>query len=336
MDTGPVFPHLIFSRITLLNLGILYRNKTLKRGDQWAMPRRKRAYLIVALLAFVMLIFAVGQIIGPQALKPLHAKPDYQPLQEEVERFTANLPGTYGVYFKDLASGEEFGINAQTAIPPASTIKLPVVLYLYEQIADGKLNWTDRVHYNKNTDYQGGAGILQYSARHGDTYSLRNLATISITLSDNIAHNMLVRHLGYDNVMAFINELGPDTTRPFGSASTTARDMGAFVEEAYRFAERNPGLGGRFLNDLAHTIYHVGLPGDLPAELVVPHKEGSIIGVATDAGIVFSRRPYILVVLSKDIEDEDIGFENIAAISRIIYDHQQQLPAANLKLPPLE
>jgi beta-lactamase class A len=41
-------------------------------------------------------------------------------------------------------------------------------------------------------------------------------------------------------------------------------------------------------------------------------------------------------VLSKDIEDEDIGFENIAAISRIIYDHQQQLPAANLKLPPLE
>jgi hypothetical protein len=43
-----------------------------------------------------------------------------------------------------------------------------------------------------------------------------------------------------------------------------------------------------------------------------------------------------LSALSKDIEDEDIGFENIAAISRIIYDHQQQLPAANLKLPPLE
>ncbi|MDD3315491.1 MAG: class A beta-lactamase-related serine hydrolase [Syntrophaceticus sp.] len=300
------------------------------------MPKRKRVYLVVALLAFVMLVFAVGQVIGPQELKPLHAKPDYQPLQEEVARFTANFPGTYGIYFKDLESGEEFGINAQTAIPPASSIKLPVVLYLYEQVADGKLNWTDRVRYNKNTDYQGGAGDLQYVARHGDTYSLRNLATISITLSDNIAHNMLVRHLGYDNVMEFINKLGPDTTRPFGSASTTARDMGAFVEEVYRFAEQNPDQGGRLINDLAHTVYHVGLPGDLPPELVVPHKEGSINGVATDAGIVFSRKPYILVVLSKGVPDEDTGFENIAKISRIIYDHQQQLPEANLRLPPLE
>lgn len=299
------------------------------------MPKRKRVYLVVALLAFVMLVFAVGQFIGPQELKPLAAKPDYQPLQEEVEKYTADLPGTYGIYFKDLASDKEFGINAQTAIPPASTIKLPVVLYLYEQIAAGNLNWTDRVRYNKDTDYQGGAGDLQYVARHGDTYSLRNLATISITLSDNIAHNMLVRHLGYENVMEFINKLGPDTTRPFGSAATTARDMGAFVEEAYRFAEQNPEQGGRLLNDLAHTVYHVGLPGDLPPELVVSHKEGSINGVATDVGIVFSQRPYILVILSEGVPDEDTGFEYIAKISRIIYDYQQQLPNADLSLPTI-
>ncbi|WP_044664517.1 serine hydrolase, partial [Syntrophaceticus schinkii] len=105
------------------------------------MPRRKRAYLVVALLAFVMLVFAVGQIIGTQSLKPLNPKPDYQPLQEEVAKFTATLPGTYGIYLKDLASGEEFGINEKTPIPPASTIKLPVVLYLYEQVAAGKLDW---------------------------------------------------------------------------------------------------------------------------------------------------------------------------------------------------
>lgn len=301
------------------------------------MPRRKRAYLVVALLAFVMLVFAVGQIIGTQSLKPLNPKPDYQPLQEEVAKFTATLPGTYGIYFKDLSSGQEFGINEKTPLPPASTIKLPVVLYLYKQVAAGKLDWRDRVGYNINTDYQEEAGVLQYVARHGDTYSLRCLATMSITLSDNIAHNMLVRHLGYDNVMAFIKKMGPATTRPFGGASTTARDIGAFVEEAYRFAEQNPGQGGRLLNDLAHTVYHVGLPGELPSELVIPHKEGSITGVAADAGIVFSQRPYILIVLSAGITDEDTGFKNIARISRIIYDYQQQLPEAkNIRLPDLE
>ena len=301
------------------------------------MPRRKRAYLIVALLAFVMLVFALGQIIGPQSLKALDTKPDYQPLQDEVAKFTASLPGTYGIYFKDLDSGEGFGINEKAPIPPASTIKLPVILYLYEQAAAGKLDWSDRVRYNLSTDYQGGAGELQYAARNGDTYSLRCLATIAITLSDNIAHNMLVRHLGYDNVMAFIKKMGTDTTRPFGSASTTARDMGAFAEGVISFAERNPQQGGRLLNDLAHTIYHVGLPGELPSKLVVSHKEGSINGVATDAGIVFSRRPYILAILSEGVSDEDTGFKNIAKISRIIYDHQQKLPAAeNLELPDLE
>jgi beta-lactamase class A len=299
------------------------------------MPKRK-IYLVAALLALFMLVFAVGQLIGPQSLKPLDAKPDYEPLREEVTQFIATLPGNYGIYFKDLESGEEIGINETEPFPPASTIKLPVVLYLYEQIAEGKFNWNDRVRYNKNTDYQGGAGILQYAARHGDTYSLRCLATISIILSDNIAHNMLVRHLGYDNVMNFINKLGPNTTRPFGSASTTPKDMGAFFEELISFAREHPEEGGRLLNDLAHTIYHVGLPGDLPSDITVSHKEGSINGVATDGGIVFGRRPYILVVLSQGITDEDEAFGDIAKISRIVYDFQQQLPAAgDLNLPKI-
>lgn len=299
------------------------------------MPRSRKPFIIVALLTGIMLVFAIGQVIGPQALKSQDATPDYQPLHKEIADHLQTLPGTYGIYFKDLASGEEFGINEKISIPPASTIKLPVVLYLYEQVAAGKLDWRDRVHYNKNTDYQGGAGDLQHRARHGDSYSLRCLATISITLSDNIAHNMLVRHLGYDQVMQFIKKLGPDTTRPFGSASTTARDMGAFVEEIIKFTRREPESGGRLLNDLAHTIYHVGLPGELPPKLVVAHKEGSINGVATDVGIVFSHRPYILVVLSQGIPDEDTGFKRIAELSRIIYDYQQHYPAAKIQgLPP--
>lgn len=300
-------------------------------GDRKApTPGRRKILAVVALLALVMLAFAVGRTVGPQALKPLASRPDYGELRKELADHLKTLPGTYGVYFKDLASGEEFGINERVPIPPASAIKLPVVLYLYEQVAKGELDWNDRVRYRKSTDYQDGAGDLQFTARDGDTYSLRCLATISMVISDNIAHNMLVRHLGYDNVMNFIRRLGPDTTRPFGSASTTARDMGAFLEELIDFASREPEQGARLLNDLAHTVYHVGLPGKLPPKLVVSHKEGSINGVATDVGIVFSRRPYILVVLSKGIPDEDTGFRNIAEISRIVYDYQQRLPAATV------
>jgi len=76
--------------------------------------------------------------------------------------------------------------------------------------------------------------------------------------------------------------------------------------------------------------------GELPSNITVSHKEGSINGVATDAGIVFGRRPYILVVLSQGITDENEAFGDIAKISRIVYDFQQQFPPAkDLDLPKI-
>jgi beta-lactamase class A len=258
------------------------------------------------------------------------AVPDYEMLRQQVGAYLNTLPGAHAVYFQDLASGQEFGINDRAPMPPASSIKLPVVLYLYQQVAAGKLNWNDRVTYNQDRDYQTGAGILQFEARDGHTFSLRSLATICITISDNVALNMLVRHLGQDSVTAWLKSIVPDTEHPFGNGPSTAHDLGAFLEELIRFSRQQPEVGGQLLNDLAHTIYHVGLPGKLPPELVVSHKEGSMQGVATDAGIVFGRRPYILVVMSEDLPytDEEEGFVHIAEVSRLCYDYQQKLPAA--------
>jgi len=291
-----------------------------------------QAILALSLAAMAFLFIALlGHLPRPQQLKPLPpslGKPDYGPLRQEVAGYLNTLTGTYGIYFKDMESGQTFGINENVPIPPASCIKVPVVLYLYRQVAAGTLHWNDRVRYDRASDYQVGAGALQYTARNGDTFSLRCLATVAITISDNVAHNMLVRYLGYGNVMNYIRSIAPNTTRPYGSALTTARDMGAIAEAVARFARENPEEGGRLINDLSHTIFHVGIPGKLPPELQVAHKEGSINGVANDMGIVFGKRPYILVVLSQGITDEDTGFRNIAEISRIIYNYQQQFPAA--------
>jgi beta-lactamase class A len=126
--------------------------------------------------------------------------------------------------------------------------------------------------------------------------------------------------------MNFIKSIGgADTTRPYGSATTTAKDLGAFMEAVYHFAKQNPAQGRRLISDLANSIFHVGLPGELPPDLLVAHKEGSISGVVNDMGIVFIKNPYILTVMSQGTSDEDTGFHNIAEISRLVYDYQQQL-----------
>lgn len=80
----------------------------------------------------------------------------------QVANYLRELPGTYTLYFKDLDSGQKFGIREDEPIPPASSIKLPVVLYLYREVAAGRRNWKEKVRYEAAADYQEGAGILRY------------------------------------------------------------------------------------------------------------------------------------------------------------------------------
>lgn len=261
---------------------------------------------------------------GPAASDPA---PDYGPLKADLEDYVASQGATYGIYFRDLESGASFGINEREPITAASTVKVPVVLYLNHLVVEGRANWNDRVVYNSATDYQDGAGILQFSARDGDSYSLRTLANLAITISDNVAYRMLVRHLGKDNIAAFMRDLGGEMVFPGGQNITCAKDMAAYVQGVLDFARTHPDQGSRLLDDMANPIYHVGLPGKLPQGPTVAHKEGDVWGVANDIGVVFSSRPYILVVLSKNIPDIDQGFARIAEVSKIVYDYQNTVAA---------
>lgn len=250
--------------------------------------------------------------------------PDYQPLKTQLEDYVAGQPGTFGIYFMDLNSSASFDINGNEPIKAASTVKAPAVLYLNSLVAQGRLRWDDRVAYSSKQDYQEGSGILQYSARDGNTYSLRVLSNLAITISDNVAYNMLVHYLGKDTIAEFMRDMGGQTVFPNGENITTARDMGRYMKAALDFSRNNPVPGERLLDDMANPIYHVGLPGKLPPQIKVAHKEGDVWGVANDTGIVFARRPFILVVLSSGETDVDKGFARIADISRMVYDYQEK------------
>lgn len=277
----------------------------------------------MAASAFLVLL-AAGAVNG--AVTPAWvADPDYGPLKRQIEQFIAHKPGTFGIYFKDLVSGRTFGINDREPIHAASTIKVPLVLFVNRLAAEGKVDWQDRIAYDRGADYQDGAGILQFSARHGDTYSLRVLSNLSITISDNIAANMLIRYVGKETLANYMRGLGAEVVFPGGRRMTTARDMGLYMQAVLDLAAERPDVGRRMLDDMAHPIYHVGLPGELPPHLTVAHKEGDISGVANDVGVVYGSRPFILVVLSKDIPDPEAGFADIARISRIVYDYQERL-----------
>lgn len=141
---------------------------------------------------------------------------DYTPLQRQVLAFIETRPQRFGIYFKDLTSGQEWGMDADRPFPAASTVKVPIALYVNELVAQGRLKWTDRVRYEQAIDYAGGAGVLQHDGMDGATYSLRVLTNLLITISDNVAWQMLTRFLGKENIAAFMRSLGGRTVFPGG------------------------------------------------------------------------------------------------------------------------
>ncbi|WP_242868729.1 serine hydrolase [Desulfotomaculum copahuensis] len=273
------------------------------------------------------LLFAAAAVCAaPSAADAVAAgDPGYGPLKEQMSRFTGQKGATYAVYFEDLASGRHFDINGDKLMVAASTVKMPMALYVNNLVLQGKLHWHDRIAYHKATDYEDGSGVLRYEAREGDRYSLRVLTSLSVTISDNVAFRMLARHVGRPNFIAFMQELGGRTVYPGGKNLTTARDLAVYARAVLDFARRHPEEGKRLLDDLANPIFHVGLPEKLPDHVMVAHKEGDLDGIANDVGIVFCERPYIMVVLSSGIKDGRQGFADIAALSKMAYDYQQGL-----------
>jgi beta-lactamase class A len=250
-------------------------------------------------------------------------KPDYGPLKRQIQGFVAHR--LYGICFKDIRSGAVFGFNEDRPMVAASTTKVPVVLYLYHLVAEGKVKWSDTVTYNGGSDFESGAGVLEFTARPGDKYSLRTLATLAITTSDNVACRMLIRHLGQANVCQYMAQLGGKAVFPGGRNLTTAADLVRYMEAVLEFARKHRDPGSRLLDDMANSVYHIGLPGQLPEEMTIPHKEGQIGDVANDFGVIYSPRPFILAVLSSGNESVEEGFAGIAAITRMGYEYQQKV-----------
>ena len=249
--------------------------------------------------------------------------PDYAPLEARLREFLSAQPEEWGVYFKDLVSGDTFGINENVQIPAASTVKVAVVLYASQLVHEGKLSWNERLIYSSERDWRSGAGTLQFTAKDGDTFSIRELAEKAIRDSDNVAWKMLERRLGKQNIIEFMRRIGGTVVYPGGQNISTPKDNATYMEAALNFARQSPE-GQKLIFDLAHTVWNTGLNRYI-TEVPVAHKEGDITGVADDVGIVFSDFPYILSVMSRGHEDVEAGFEKIGQISRLVYDYQQSL-----------
>ena len=127
-----------------------------------------------------------------------------------LDEYFDGLSGMVGIAVHDFETRADFTHNATEIYPTASTLKIPLLYTLYRLADAGTLDLTERVPLSVRTRVPG-SGVLQHMDE-GLQPTLRDLAELMITVSDNWATDLLWRRMTKPVVDATLAEIGMTQT----------------------------------------------------------------------------------------------------------------------------
>lgn len=252
-----------------------------------------------------------------------------------IEALIEKLKGHPAVAIKNLVTGEYFSYNADEIYPAASVIKLPLLVGLFKKVAEGRISLEQRfplVQAEKDLVGTAGSGILQ-DLDNGLELTVNDLAVLAITVSDNIATNMLIDLVGMDYVNEAMNELGLTSIRMITKIGNyaamaqghdnkiNAREMVRLLELLYHGAVVNPSVSEKILRILKRQKFsHIAAL--LPLGTEVASKSGSLKGIRHDVGLVWlPQGAFALAVLTKDLSEPRAGATFISRVAWKTFQH---------------
>ncbi|HWI60256.1 MAG TPA: serine hydrolase [Symbiobacteriaceae bacterium] len=266
-------------------------------------------------------------------------------LLSQIAALDRAFSGTLGVAAKNLTTGEEIGLRADENFHPASTIKLPVLVAVYEAIEAGTLTPNETLELDPELCMPDGGVMDGFTP--GYRYPVRDLAHLMITISDNTATNLLVKRIGFDAVARSLDRLGLRQTalnkyigvgKPAGAPPnrTTPADMARLLELLATEQALTPSSCQAMLKTMGHQLFHhltTRFIDDWDEELEPPEvkvriasKSGWFRTVRNDVAVVWApRATYVLAMFSRDCADRSYKLENEAAlllprVSQLVYE----------------
>lgn len=131
--------------------------------------------------------------------------------KDELDAVAKKFAGRIGFFVRDLASGADYGWNSDERFPPASVIKLPVMIELYRQAADGRLDLDEKLRLPADISTHG-TGVLKKKDRPVEL-PLREYADLMMIHSDNMATDFIIRTVSIKATNRFLDAQGFRNTR---------------------------------------------------------------------------------------------------------------------------
>jgi beta-lactamase class A len=268
----------------------------------------------------------------------------YKQIRDTLDRQS----GKFAVYFRDLTSYEQLVIYPDEVFHAASTMKTAVLIEVYKQAAEGKFSLDDSI--TLRNEFKSIVDGSMYSLdpaddseqelykQIGGKRKLSDLVYDMIIVSSNLATNLVIELVGPEQVTKTIHDLGAARTDVLRGVEdqkafdkglnnvTTAQDMAILFSKIAEGKAVSSQASEDMIRILLDQKFNEIIPARLPVGVKVAHKTGSISGVRHDCGIVFlpDGRKYVLVLLSKDMKDEEAGIKAMADVSEMIYKYVTQ------------
>jgi beta-lactamase class A len=217
-------------------------------------------------------------------------------LANDIEAAIDGKPGVFGVYARNLNTGETIAINADRVFPAESAAKTFVLVYYARLVASGAVDPNTRVPLDDEHRYIG-TGVLRF-LESGLAPTLDDLAWLMAIVSDNTATAMLLQAIGTpDQVNAAMRDLGYPTAQlnditfeeallgaPFSLSSP--RDL---AEIYTQLDERSREILFRQQNliGLPRRVPHMAMAADVDITMPVRvyNKTGNGPGTFIDSGL---------------------------------------------------
>lgn len=264
-------------------------------------------------------------------------RPDLEALGEDIVPLIDAFDGRAGVYVKDLVTGEEWALNADTLYPTASMIKVPIMVALFDRLERGELAYQQELVYTDSLFYSD--DDLTGEFRDSASVLLSEMVMLSISKSDNTASLWLQDLAGTGvAINAWLKSNGFQGTRmnsrtpgrradweTFGWGQTTPREMARLMEMISTGAAVSPAASEEMLRVLQRPYWDDEALSQLPPSIEVASKNGAVSASKSEVVLVHAPSgPYLFCVITADQADtrweaDNAGYVLIRDISRLLW-----------------
>lgn len=264
----------------------------------------------------------------------------------KINNLISSSQGKFALAFSEIGNeNNKIFINEDEVFHAASTFKTAVMIEVFRQAREGRFSIDDSIFVKNEfrSIVDGSSYSLDISEDEceelysfiGKYKSIRELVFDMITVSSNLATNLLIDLVGAEEVTRTMESLGAKNLKVLRGVedikafklglnnTTTAKDLLLVYESLATNRILDKDACDQMIEILSKQKFNDLIPKYLPKHIKIAHKTGSISKTEHDSGIVFldNGKKYVLVILSTNLDNIEEGKELIARISKLIFDY---------------